>query len=186
VGLHIRLIYNIKAHFIAQLIKQGRVWIMGSSHGVDIVLFHQNKVSLHLRNRSIIARVGIAVVAVHTLEFYSLSVYLEHAVFHGYFSEAYLFAYGLLACKYSQVIKIWLFSRPQLWGGYGYGRSFSVSRSEACGGVSVPVGERSCNITAKWGKFKLCGSIIGEDRFHDIVFKPNFWSGQYINITENS
>ena len=150
------------------------------------MLFHQDKVCLHLRYRSIIACVGIAVVAIHALEFYSLTVYLEHAVLHGYFPEAYLFAYGLLACKYSQVIKIWLFSRPQLWGLYVDNSFFTVSRTEICYSVSVPVGKGRRNVTAKGGKFKLCGSIIGENGFRDVVFKPNFWSGQYINITENS
>ena len=85
-------INNIEAVFVTELVENRGVGIVGGSDAVDIVLFHQHKILFHLFHRGIISCIGVAVMAVYTTEFYSLTVDFHNAVFDIYVPEACLFA----------------------------------------------------------------------------------------------
>ncbi|CAB4633392.1 unannotated protein [freshwater metagenome] len=65
-ALNIRLINDIQAVFIAQVIKTMVVGIMRCSHGIDIGMFHRHDVLAHIFNRHCFTSIRVMIVTIHT------------------------------------------------------------------------------------------------------------------------
>ena len=68
VGLNIGLVNHIKAIFVAQLIPPWLVGVMGISHGINIVLFHQKNILNHAFLRDMPSPLRFRLMAVNSLE----------------------------------------------------------------------------------------------------------------------
>ena len=114
VAFIVRLVDHIKSHRIVQFIEMRRIGIMTGTDRVDIMLLHQNQILHNLLLADGKSGHRIAVVTVHTVEFYLLSVEINHISLDMDLADTHMVRNHLMLRLVDDRIQIRLLCVPQM------------------------------------------------------------------------
>lgn len=118
VRLDVRLVDDVQAVSIAEIVEIGIVGIVARAHGVEVILLHQADVGLDVGTGDRFARAGVVVVAVDAVEFHRNAVNKEFFAADLDFAKTHTDAPGLddralrVAERQHERIEVRSFGRP--------------------------------------------------------------------------
>lgn len=122
VRLDVRLVDDVQAVSIAEIVEIGIVGIVARAHGVEVILLHQADVGLDVGTGDRFARAGVVVVAVDAVEFHRNAVNKEFFAADLDFAKTHTDAPGLddralrVAERQHERIEVRSFGRPAVRG----------------------------------------------------------------------
>ena len=113
-GLDVSLSDYIEAHLAAELEEPRRVWIVGSSDAVDVMLLHDKQICHGLLTADGIAGYRVAVVAVYTEDLDLDAVEVYDTVDDLDLADTDLLSDVLVVSLDDKLILVWMLSIPEL------------------------------------------------------------------------
>ena len=204
--LLVRLVHHVDAVAVTQFVKIGTVGVVAGAQEIDVRLLHQPHVQFISRIVHPSASARMMVVAVHTTQFHTLPVNLQHFAHNLHFLHAQMivemFCHTPLSIRqfHTEGVEVRLFCRPQLRLFHVKGQPHlrGVASRKALGSTCqfLPIHlQHSLHILhpflsavakADVGTHLSTLVVIGRNGSHPIVGNVNQWAHPQLHLTEDA